>query len=156
MAQIQYLDSYQKFLGCCYWDELVEERIKSFDEREFSSVESALFIGCGSGLFEIKHLSKVIPRLKSATLIESAKSSFEKLQKNLKDFKEDVDTKTHMCKLEDWDNKGEMFDLVVLYHSLYYFRNTTCFLDMCFRRLLRPGGILYVEVVDDTISSELP
>ena len=154
MSQNQFSSAFDKFLKCSNWKEVIEKRIESFDRKDFFSIETALIIGCGSGMFEIPFLQKITPNLKSATFIEASESCFEELQKNTVFFKKKVSIKTCLCRLQDWETGREKFDLVVMCNCLYHFPDIKSVLDMCFDQFLKTKGLLYVEIVDDVIQSE--
>ncbi|ESN97765.1 hypothetical protein HELRODRAFT_177828 [Helobdella robusta] len=128
---------------------------KLFDEIDgnyLNGIEHVISIGPGPGTADILFLNKTAPNLMKFTAVEKDASCMEALKENIaKEFSTSVTVDLHLSVSQHWQGPREKADLVLMFHSLYYFNEEERkeIYKKCFNHWLKPNGKLFVLLHKD-------
>ena len=149
------MECYQSFLNKSNITQVNDAFVENLKRNHLNpSAISALAVGPGDGLFDIKLLTALLPGLKKAFFVEPDESCFRTLQDNLRSsgFDERVTSKCYLNPIQEWSGFEGKVDVVLMNNCLYYLKEQEerrGVLKKVFEEWLAPGGLVYIRMSDN-------
>ena len=133
------------------YTEALETLYADRDRLNLAQATSCLAIGAGAGMNEIRFVKRLMPNLRSFTIVEPDGPSIALLKQNLQRHLPNVNAVVHQTTAEVFvdagKNDGESYDVVFLFRVMYFIARETrsAFIRKLSEGFLRDSGCMLVN-----------